>query len=77
MPRSTRWRVFGILLAAAAAAAVLAPGQLAAWADAHADRPGGETLATALHAWNDALSPLDGVRGWLHDRSRDLVGRQF
>ena len=71
------WRVFGILLAGALAAAVLAPGQLASWADAHADRPGGETLAAALHGWDDLLAPLNQARTWLHGLSRKAVERQF
>ena len=71
------WRVFGTLLAGALAAAVLAPGQLAAWADAHTDRPGGEALAAALHEWDDLLAPLNRARDWLHDQSRNAVDRQF
>ena len=69
--------MFGILLAGAMAAAVLTPGELAAWADAHVDRPGGEAVAAALHWWSDLLLPLDHAREWLHERSRDVVERQF
>lgn len=71
------WRVFAILVLGALTAAALASGQLAAWADAHADRPGGEALAAACHAWNDLLAPLDGPRTWLHSRAQDMVDRRF
>ena len=70
-------RVFGILLCAALAAAVLAPGQLAAWADAHADRPGGEALAAGLHRWDDALAPLGAPRRWVRARFRDALDAGF
>ncbi len=71
------WRVVGILLAGALAAAALASGQLAAWGDAHAARPGGEAVAAALHRWNDVAEPLSRPRDALRAWSRIAVARRF
>ena len=69
--------VFGILLAGALVSAVLASGPLAEWADAHAERPGGEPLSRALHAWDDLVGEAGQPRTWLRDRSRALLASRF
>lgn len=77
MVHAPSWRVFGALLAGAVAGAVLASGQLATWADAHADQPGGEVLADLLHRWDDRVGPLGRPRAWLHRQGDAAVDRRF
>ena len=77
VPTRQSWRVFAVLLAGALVAAALASGQLAAWADAHAGRPGGEAVAAALHRWDDLVRPLNIPRDWLRGRMRRAVDDRF